>query len=206
MAKQIYVPFAMLLIAVLLSFLFVSGNTKAQTYNSERFYSDSSMPQQQQFPVASPADHSVAALAASNPVIAQSGIGNFNASDPSGDEAYNPVIAPASNLGNGGVGASAACFPRDRLTATDLLPKDAANSRWAQLNPAGQGDVRDQNFLTAGYHVGVNTTGSTKKNSNLQLRSEPANPQLNVSPWNQSTIEPSDAGTGRRPLEIGGDY
>ena len=92
------------------------------------------------------------------------------------------------------------CFPKDRLTADDLLPKDAANSRWAQLNPAGQGDVKDQNFLQAGYHVGLNTTQGTMKNANLQFRSEPANPKQVVSPWMNSTYEPD---VSRRPLEIG---
>jgi hypothetical protein len=71
------------------------------------------------------------------------------------------------------------------------------------MNPAGQGDVRDQNFLTAGYHVGVNTQGSSMRNANLQLRSEPANPQLAVSPWNISTITPDVL---RKPLEVGGDF
>jgi hypothetical protein len=112
---------------------------------------------------------------------------------------YSKVSAPVSASGSG---SAPSCFPRDRLTADDLLPKDAANSKWAQLNPAGQGDVRDQNFLTAGYHVGVNTTGSSKRNANLQLRSEPLNPQSVVSPWMQSTIEPN---MFQRPLEIGGD-
>ena len=95
------------------------------------------------------------------------------------------------------------CYPRDRLTADDLLPKDAANSKWAQVNPAGQGDVKDQNFLTAGYLTGINTVGSSLRNANYQLRSDPPNPQLNVSPWNQTTIEPD---LNHRPLEIGGDF
>ena len=93
------------------------------------------------------------------------------------------------------------CFPKDKLTAEDLLPKDAANSKWAQVNPAGQGDLKDQNFLNAGYHVGINTVGTSLRNPNLQLRSEPPNPHMKVSPWNQTTIE-SDL--NRRPLEIGG--
>lgn len=93
------------------------------------------------------------------------------------------------------------CFPKDKLTAEDLLPKDAANSQWAQVNPAGQGDVKNQNFLTAGYHVGINTTGSTLRNPNLQIRSEPPNPQQKVSPWMQTTIEPD---LNRLPLEING--
>lgn len=93
------------------------------------------------------------------------------------------------------------CFPKDKLTPDDLLPKDAANSDWAQVNPAGQGDVQNQNFLTAGYHVGINSVGSTLRNANMQLRSEIPNPQVKVSPWLQSTIEPD---LNRKPLEING--
>jgi hypothetical protein len=92
------------------------------------------------------------------------------------------------------------CFPKDQLTPSDLLPGNA-NSKWAQVNPAGQGELGDQNFLNAGYHVGVNTVGQTLRNANLQLRSEPPNPQLKVSPWLQSTIEPD---SNRKPMEIGG--
>jgi hypothetical protein len=92
------------------------------------------------------------------------------------------------------------CFPRDRLTADDLLPKDAANSKWAQVNPAGQGDVKDQNFLTAGHHIGINTVGQTLRNPNYQIRSEPANPRMNVGPWNQTTIE---FDSSRRHFEVG---
>ena len=88
----------------------------------------------------------------------------------------------------------------ERKSYDDLLPKDA-NSRWAQVNPAGQGDVRDQNFLNAGFLLGINTVGQSLKNANLQLRSEPPNPQDKVSPWNQSTIDPD---LNRKPLEIGG--
>ena len=92
------------------------------------------------------------------------------------------------------------CFPKDQLTPQELLPADA-NSTWAQVVPAGQGSVGDQNFLNAGFHVGINTVGQTLRNANLQLRSEPPNPQVKVSPWLQSTIEPD---TNRKPREIGG--
>lgn len=92
------------------------------------------------------------------------------------------------------------CYPKDVLSSADLLPRDA-NSLWAQVNPSGQGSLADQNFLTAGFHIGINTVGQTLRNPNLQLRSEPLNPQVKVSPWMQSTIEPD---INRRPLEIGG--
>lgn len=92
------------------------------------------------------------------------------------------------------------CFPKDQLTPGELLPGDS-NSKWAESVPAGQGELGDQNFLTAGYHVGVNTVGQTLRNANRQIRSEPPNPQVKVSPWLQTTIETD---TNRRPLEIGG--
>lgn len=91
------------------------------------------------------------------------------------------------------------CFPRDRNTAEDLLPKDSANSKWSQVNPAGQGDVGNINFLTAGHHIGVNTVGSSMKNANLQLRSDPYIPTGRW-PIMNSSIEPDVL---RRPFEIG---
>jgi hypothetical protein len=117
-------------------------------------------------------------------------------SEPQGNGDFRAVDFQNNKLPND-------CFPRDRLTADDLLPKDAANSKWAQVNPAGQGDVKDQNFLSAGYMIGINTVGSSLKNANLQLRSEPVIPKVSVGPFLNSTFEPSDA--LRRPLEIGGD-
>ena len=91
------------------------------------------------------------------------------------------------------------CYPKDTLTPQDLLPQDS-NSTWAQTVPAGQGSLGDQNFLNAGFHVGINTVGQSLRNANLQLRSEPANPQMKVSPWLQTTIEPDN---NRKALEIG---
>jgi hypothetical protein len=85
------------------------------------------------------------------------------------------------------------------LSPEDLLPKDM-NSKWAQANPAGQGMLMDRNFLDAGHHIGINTVGQTLRNANYNLRSEIPNPQIKVSPWMQSTIDPD---VGRKPLEIG---
>jgi hypothetical protein len=93
------------------------------------------------------------------------------------------------------------CYPKDVLSSAELLPRDA-NSLYAQVNPSGQGSLQDQNFLTAGYHIGINTVGQSLRNANRQLRSEPPNPQVKVSPWLQTTIEPD---INRRPLEIAGE-
>ena len=125
---------------------------------------------------------------------------------PTGSFNGNSSFQPVSNMGGGaGAGGSneqgmQSCFPRDRLTADDLLPKDAADSKWAQINPSGGGNISDQNYLTAGYHVGVNTVGQSLRNANLQLRSEIPNPQDAVGPWMISTIEPD---LRQNTLEIG---
>lgn len=89
------------------------------------------------------------------------------------------------------------CYPKNQLAPQELLPMDV-NSKWAQVNPTGQGDIGGKNFLSAGALIGVNTVGQSLRNANQQLRSEPSNPQMQVSVWNQSTIEPD---LQRRPLE-----
>ena len=66
------------------------------------------------------------------------------------------------------------------------------------MQPAGEGVLQGVNMLDAGFHVGVNTIGQSLKNANRQLRSEPPNPQVQVSPWMMSSIGPDLL---RRPLE-----
>ena len=84
-------------------------------------------------------------------------------------------------------------------SSSDLLPIDG-NNQWAQLSPAGAGELQGINLLKSGYHIGIDTIGQTLRNANLQIRSEPPNPQINVGPWNQSTISPD---LMRTPLELG---
>jgi hypothetical protein len=82
----------------------------------------------------------------------------------------------------------------------DLLPSDMNNS-WANLNPVGNADLRNVNLLNPTQLTGINTQGSSLRNPNLQLRSEPPNPRMNTNcPWNISTIE---ADQFRKTLEIG---
>lgn len=99
----------------------------------------------------------------------------------------------------GAAEAPAGCYPRDQLTPSELLPKDM-NSIWAEQNPMGPGSLKGKNFLSAGALIGVNTVGQSLRNANLQIRSEPPNPQVPVSIFNQSTISPD---ISHRPLEVG---
>jgi hypothetical protein len=82
----------------------------------------------------------------------------------------------------------------------DLLPSEASSNSCAELNPKGKGELANINLLKAGYHIGIDTIGQTLRNANLQIRSEPPNPQVSVGPWNQSTITPDFM---RPPLELG---
>ena len=72
------------------------------------------------------------------------------------------------------------CVPKDQLSPEELLPQ-SNSSEWAKVNPQGVGTLKDKNFL--------------------QLRSDPPNPQVAISPWLQSTISPD---MNRKPMEIGG--
>ena len=90
------------------------------------------------------------------------------------------------------------CSGQANINPADLLPKDN-NSSW-NMKPMGSGDFLGVNLLNAGYLIGVDTIGSSLRNANLQIRSEPPNPQLQVSPWMNTTIEPDPF---RAPLEIG---
>ena len=103
-------------------------------------------------------------------------------------------------FGDGEIKRSGSCYPKDKLTAEDLLPRDAIDSKWSQVNPMGHGSLKDGNFLQAGYHVGLNTSQGAKRNGNLQFRSEPPNSKAVVSPWLNSDYEPDLL---RKPLEVG---
>ena len=118
------------------------------------------------------------------------------ASQPLGE---NEVFSSANGVETSMPGLPTSCAQPNIQDPSELLPHDD-NSQWAQLNPTGKGELSNINLLKAGYHIGIDTIGQSLRNSNLQVRSEPPNPQLNIGPWNQSTIEPDFM---RPPLEIG---
>ena len=91
------------------------------------------------------------------------------------------------------------CYPGNTVTADELLPKGA--TEFSQMYPTGQGSMADKNFLTASFSTGIDTIGQTLRNPNLGLRSEPPNPQVVVSPWMQTSMQPD---VTRRGFELGG--
>ena len=129
----------------------------------------------------------------SNSVNQQGGV------QPSQPLGQNETYASATGMSTSNQGLPPSCSKEPVADPSELLPKDT-NSEWAQLNPTGSGDLENVNLLRSGYHMGIDTVGNSLRNANLQLRSEPANPQVNIGPWNNTTISPD---TMRVPLEIG---
>ena len=114
----------------------------------------------------------------------------------SGQNTYAPFNGPAQPASNSATSSSAMNKPA--ANPADLLPSDS-NSSWASLNPVS--DLQNVNLLNPQQVVGINTQGSSLRNANLQLRSEPPNPRTNTNcPWNISTI---DDDKFRKQLEIG---
>ncbi len=185
--STIVISFSIAMFLLLVLLLLVTYNSKCQMDNSENFndlqvYNNS---------VATNANKNV------NFDLISSGIGDYKASEPSGDETYNAVsvnqnkeMYPQCSDNN-----DYACVKRDNLTSQDLLPS-GADSKWAILNPLTPSNFTDQSYLNAGHHIGIDTVGQSLRNANLQLRAEPPNPQVAVSPWGISTIEPDNYSRG----------
>jgi hypothetical protein len=117
---------------------------------------------------------------------------------------FHPVAAEEysqeGQLAVSGKRTPATCYPQQTLRPEDLLPEDESKAiqEFNAAKPIAEG-IMAGNLLDAGQHVGVNTVGQSLRNANRQLRSEPPNPQVNVSPWQNSTIGPDLI---RRPLEV----
>ena len=128
------------------------------------------------------------------PLINQNNGGIMASEGISQDAAPKPV----QGLGR----TPSTCYPQPTLKAEDLLPKEdsAAIQEFNIAKPAGEGILQGVNMLDSGFHVGVNSIGQSLKNANRQLRAEPPNPQVAVSPWMMSSIGPD---LTRRPLEEG---
>lgn len=204
--NTIVISFSIALFLLLVLLLLVTYNSKCQMDNVEKFMGDSALDGNVFESIATDRDSinkTSVAQNAQRDFSVESSIGSkapfyndqIEASDPLGNVYNRPVVnntpsdppppvaqepeVPAEN--------NVACFPRERLTSDDLLPQDA-NSKWAKVNPISAGEIGDKNFLTAGYHIGINT--SIGRNNSLDLRHEPLAPQIPVSPWGISTIVP----------------
>ena len=83
---------------------------------------------------------------------------------------------------------------------SDRLPKSSKHSSEDAFASLRTGKViEDKHLLAPQDTVGVDTIGSSLRNCNQQVRSDPIIKQENVSPWNRSTIDPN---LWQRPLNV----
>jgi hypothetical protein len=148
----------------------------------------------------------------------QSQPGQFQQNRPSQQQACSVQSAVQNGAGvmpNSGTGASVfarvpggqssnakglaqSCKVPPGNEPSELLPDERhVSSQYRALEP---GKLQNVPLLKAGWLKGIDTVGSTLRNANLQVRSEPPNPQVKVSPWMNSTIQPD---LMRVPLEVG---
>lgn len=119
------------------------------------------------------------------------------ATPPVGGGPSEAQLNPNAQIQSGAApDVSGAYFPKPTITnPQDLLPRDA-NSEWTTSAPSG---IQTPDLLQAGALIGLDTIGQTLRNPNLQLRSDPVIPKVDVGPFNNSTIEPD---LMRAPFEI----
>ena len=82
-------------------------------------------------------------------------------------------------------------YTESTLTASELLPKGEIGASWAAVNPSAMSDLKGQNFLQAGYHTNTALAGvsQTNRNASWDVRAEKPNPQGQVGPFLNTTIE-----------------
>ena len=128
-------------------------------------------------------------MAPKKPLVNSGGVTPVSTTD---DEQYLSVNGITS-----GKQPNNTCNSKPVMNPKELLPTDS-NNEWSNIMP--NNDLKNVGMLNAGHHIGINTVGSSLRNPNLQIRSEPIIPQSNVCPWNNTTIEPDKM---RPALEIG---
>jgi|TARA_B110000046_G_C12779456_1_gene308349 hypothetical protein len=140
------------------------------------------------------------------PYLGKEGFSNLLGDEPSMPNQIQPSDAMGSNVNNMGINdlnrTPSTCYPQQALKPEDLLPSQESEAikEFNTAQPVGEGILQDVNLLEAGAHIGINSVGQSLRNANRQLRSDPPNPQVNVSPWMNTTIGPD---LPRRPLEVG---
>ena len=124
--------------------------------------------------------------------------GSFGTPGPSEALGFNEGQMSVDDLSR----TPSTCYPQQTLKPEDLLPSQESKAiqEFNTAQPVGEGILQGVNLLDAGSHIGINSVGQSLRNANRQVRSEPPNPQVNVSPWMNTTIGPD---LPRRPLEIG---
>jgi len=89
---------------------------------------------------------------------------------------------------------------KTKFKASDYLPKEVNKKWWNTDFSVAKNKVNNKNLIpTQNYITGVNTVASSLRLANHDLRARPANPQIVVSPWLNTTVAPDH---NTKPLGI----
>ena len=114
-----------------------------------------------------------------------------------------PISDAGPGMGlQGRTPSSQQTYQETTLNSDELLPKGTIGASWAAVNPASGDDLKGQNFLQSGYHSNINIIGiaQTNRNPTYDIRAEQPNPQGQVGPFLNTTIDP-DPFKSTRSLE-----
>ncbi len=79
---------------------------------------------------------------------------------------------------------------KDLFDVQKMLPQEIEEDWFDVETLQSTKKIKGTHLIHPKIHMGVNTIGSSLKNATHDPRGDIANPKINVSPWNNSTIEP----------------
>jgi len=104
-------------------------------------------------------------------------------------------LAVFKSKGRATCGSNQNCDPEDLFDVDKYLPQEV-NDDWFEVQPEPI-SVKNRHLINITKPIGINTIGTSLKNSSHDIRAEPAAPRFAVSPWGNSSIEPD---TNIKPL------
>lgn len=97
-------------------------------------------------------------------------------------------FAVFKSTGRATCGSNQNCEPEDLFDVDKYLPQEV-NDDWFEVQPEPI-SVKNRHLINITKPIGINTIGSSLKNSSYDIRGSPACPKFVVAPWLQSSIEP----------------
>ena len=101
----------------------------------------------------------------------------------------NGGFAVFKSKGRATCGSNQNCEPEDLFDVDKYLPQEV-NDDWFEVQPEPI-SVKNRHLINITRPIGINTIGSSLRNSSYDLRGNPVNPKFVVSPFLNSSIEPS---------------
>lgn len=121
-----------------------------------------------------------------NNVIGNSQTGDNNNFMPV-DETSD-TLAIFKQKGRSPCGSNQECDPEDLFDVDKYLPQEV-NDDWFEVQPEPV-SVKNRHLINITKPVGINSIGTSLKNSSYDVRGAPTNPKTVVSPFLNSSIEP----------------